>query len=256
MQTINKISKPIRDKSADILVETVKVSALTLHPEALTTPVMNEVSYNALKADIELKGQLDPVILFRGKIVDGRHRWLILQELGITMIKVTKLPNNTTLTQIKSLVISKETRRHESAAQLGIRAYRLTQTEGLSQEAAAQKVGAAAKQVSFAKKIDQLHKRPDILELLFRGEKFPAAVPTNQFAMTESMNTIHIWLVKNGSVKPVNPKVKKRTELTEDEQTIVNEFCNAIMAENAMICKEIASTLYSYAKRLEEESTE
>ena len=52
---------------------------LSLHPEALSTPRMSEVAFEALKRDIEMQGQLEPVIAYRGKICDGRHRWLIIR---------------------------------------------------------------------------------------------------------------------------------------------------------------------------------
>ena len=126
-------------------IKSITPELLTLHPEALATPKMSGIAYDALKRDIEINGQLDPVITYRGKIVDGRHRWLIIQELGIDFIKYIELPNNTTIAQLRRLVQSKETRRHETAGQLAIRAYRLYEqkdSEFSSMSAAADAVGA------------------------------------------------------------------------------------------------------------------
>ena len=40
-------------------------SELELHPLAKTTPRMADRQYTALKADIEMNGQLEPVTLYR-----------------------------------------------------------------------------------------------------------------------------------------------------------------------------------------------
>ena len=106
-------------------IYSINPKELTLHPEALATPRMNSENYEALKRDIEMNGQIDPITVYRGKIVDGRHRWLIIQELELDLIKYKKMPNNSTLKEIRSMVNSRETRRHESASQLAIRAYKL-----------------------------------------------------------------------------------------------------------------------------------
>ena len=41
------------------------------------------VDYAALKADIRTKGQNEPIWLYQGKILDGRHRYQACVELGI-----------------------------------------------------------------------------------------------------------------------------------------------------------------------------
>ena len=52
-------------------IHSIDPKDLVLHPEALATPKMNQEQYEALKANIEMFGQLDPVTVYRGKIVDG-----------------------------------------------------------------------------------------------------------------------------------------------------------------------------------------
>ncbi len=46
-------------------------------------PAMNSDEFNALKQSIQRNGQSEPILLFRGKVVDGRHRLKACQELGI-----------------------------------------------------------------------------------------------------------------------------------------------------------------------------
>lgn len=46
-------------------------------------PEMSEKEFTDLVADIDANGQQDPIILFDGAILDGRHRWRACEKLGI-----------------------------------------------------------------------------------------------------------------------------------------------------------------------------
>lgn len=56
---------------------------LEAHPYAEILPPMAEAEYQALKSDIASNGLREPIILFEGKILDGRHRHRACQELQI-----------------------------------------------------------------------------------------------------------------------------------------------------------------------------
>lgn len=253
--TDNKAQEHIHMKNrVDTLeIYTIHPKELVLHPEALATPKMSEDNYNALKDDIELNGQIDPVTTYRGKIVDGRHRWLILQELEIDTIMYTKLPNNITLAEIKQLVQSKELRRHETAAQLAIRAYRLKtapDSQYKSFAKAAQAVGANPKRIVEIKKIVELYGRPDIVELLFNGEMFNTGSDSVPF-WTDSAGTVLRWLEEHGTLVGSGARVaeiKPRKELTEDEQHLVTSYIAALSKESALVLEHIANELYSRVK--------
>ena len=234
-------------------VHSIDPKDLVLHPEALATPKMNQEQYEALKANVEMFGQLDPVTVYRGKIVDGRHRWLILQELGIDTIKYKKMPNNSTLKEIKSMVNSRETRRHESASQLAIRAYRIKVAKDstcTSFSEAADLVGVPRKRVSEVKKIIETYGRNDIIELLFAGEKFNTGTVQIPF-WTDSLGTILNWLSEHGTVvgaKQQKASIEPRKELTEDEQLLVNSYVTALKKESDLVLEHIAHALYSKVK--------
>lgn len=231
-------------------IHSISPADLVLHPEALATPKMSAEQYEALKKDIEMNGQLDPVTTYRGKIVDGRHRWLVLQELGIDSIKYTKMPNNSTLKAIKTVVNSRESRRHETAAQLAIRAYRLKtvpDSEFKSFSAAAESIGANRKRVTEVKKIIEVYGRNDIIELLFAGEKFDTGNNLTPF-WTDSLGTILTWLEERGimvgnemNAKKVSPKV----ELTEEEQLTATSYITAWDKESEKVRKYVADVMYS-----------
>ena len=56
---------------------------LLLHPLADLMPAMSEQEYAELRGDIEENGLLAPITLFDGKVLDGRHRARVCDELGI-----------------------------------------------------------------------------------------------------------------------------------------------------------------------------
>ncbi len=226
------------------------ITTLSIHDEALATPRMLEVQYEALKADIEQNGQLDPVVIYRGKIVDGRHRFLILNELNIKTITCFKMPNNSTLSDIKKLVRSKETRRHETATQLAISALRhiIKSNEKITQAEASKMFGVGSKAIGFAKKILVDYKREDLLDILFDGGKINIGTSYNPF-MSDSLKTIVNWLDDNKATSVENKiGITARTELTEDENIIVNQFVRSIQKESKFVLDEIANRIYSLVK--------
>lgn len=52
------------------------------HPLALIFPEMSQSEYRELVADIRAQGQLVPVTIHEGKVLDGRHRVRALVEIG------------------------------------------------------------------------------------------------------------------------------------------------------------------------------
>lgn len=56
------------------------------HPLATKFPDMNDKDFAALVADIKANGQREPIVIFDGKILDGRHRARACQMLGMEPI--------------------------------------------------------------------------------------------------------------------------------------------------------------------------
>lgn len=57
---------------------------LEIHPIALLIPEMGDTEFQALKEDISGLGVINPIILFEGKVLDGRHRYKACLELDIS----------------------------------------------------------------------------------------------------------------------------------------------------------------------------
>ena len=54
-----------------------------IHPAAELFPMMTTDEYQGLKTDIIENGQLQPIIIWQGKVLDGRNRLLACRELGL-----------------------------------------------------------------------------------------------------------------------------------------------------------------------------
>ena len=59
---------------------------LELHELTLAFPGMTPDEFAGLKANIGRDGQEEPIVLYEGKIIDGRHRYNACVELGIEPI--------------------------------------------------------------------------------------------------------------------------------------------------------------------------
>jgi hypothetical protein len=54
------------------------------HPISELIPAMSDQDYARLREDIQAHGLLQPITLYEGQILDGRHRHRVCSELGIT----------------------------------------------------------------------------------------------------------------------------------------------------------------------------
>ena len=59
-----------------------KYCGFEVHELALVIPEMREDEFEELKADIKAHGIRDQIVTYEGKILDGRHRARVLDELG------------------------------------------------------------------------------------------------------------------------------------------------------------------------------
>ena len=66
----------------------MSVRNLATHPAADIFPVMTDDEFRALIEDIRRHGQLDPIVLLGGAILDGRHRYRACCEIGLEPIAV------------------------------------------------------------------------------------------------------------------------------------------------------------------------
>jgi len=59
------------------------VTQYDIHPYAKLFPMMSDDEYVAFRSDIETNGLRNPLVLYQGKILDGRNRYRCCTDLGI-----------------------------------------------------------------------------------------------------------------------------------------------------------------------------
>lgn len=186
-------------------MEIIEITEITLHELTNTHPVMTDKQFNAFKADIRNNGQLVPVLVYRGKIVDGRHRYRALLEIGISTIKINRLSNNMTITEVKEIINSTETRRHQTPTQLAIKAYKLY-TGGMKRAKAVNSTGCSNTNLKYVINIINLG-REDIINLLTDGYKYNVSNDARFVKMTDSLSAI---------VRKVKLEVEQAKEKSEE----------------------------------------
>lgn len=91
---------------------------IEIDPIADENPMMRQSEYNLLLNDIQKNGQKDPVLMFEGKIMDGRNRLKVAKYLNIDL-KVVHLSG--TREEAEASARSSDTRRNISKSQLAMK---------------------------------------------------------------------------------------------------------------------------------------
>ncbi|MGD0106883.1 MAG: DNA methyltransferase [Rhodopila sp.] len=73
------------NKQTVLKLASVNDAALKFHPLADPWPLIKGRRFEALVADIVEKGLQHPIVLYHGKILDGRNRWRACQQSGIAL---------------------------------------------------------------------------------------------------------------------------------------------------------------------------
>ena len=233
-------------------VKEVPLLTLDTHDLANLTPVMLESDYTALLLDIEEKGQLDPMLVYRGKIVDGRHRFKALTQLNFETASIITLPNNTTKVEILDLIKTKETHRHQTPTQKAIYAYKMhtMHKEGAFGQAsvkmsianAAKIYGASTTLVTRVSKLNKL--RPDLLDILFSGEKINISAYSKKKMYTDSLLSIIKWIEETKALEePDITGIHIEESFTDKDYSYMNQVVNSIKKQSEQVRKELAKRI-------------
>lgn len=149
------------------------------HEIANIFPMMAGAEYEQLLADIMENGQLDPVVLYEGKILDGRNRWKACMELGL-VINYEQYPGDNPL----SYVISKNLhRRHLNETQRGVIGARIANMQlgdnqyktgsanlqtHVSQSEAARQLNVSPRMIATVKEVER--KAPELITHMESGK--------------------------------------------------------------------------------------
>lgn len=73
------------------------------HDTANAFPFITGEAYESLKKDIEQNGIIEPIYLFEGKIIDGRNRYRVAQDLGLNDIPVREYEGDDPVEFVQSM---------------------------------------------------------------------------------------------------------------------------------------------------------
>lgn len=214
----------------------LKVDEIEIHELAHLTPTMTEARFKALKQSIQELGQKLPIVIYRGKCIDGRHRVKAFKELGIETIQATNENSQMSMEDIKEVILNGyEQRRHQTPTQSAIMAYREWLTskvsgEKLAQGAVADKYGVGLKQVGRVKQLEELAGK-QIIELLFQGNKINIGTEVNP-NNTDSLYSLINYFSKHRELIVAQTKSTTISEdFTDEEMNSLNHTLNKLQSE-------------------------
>lgn len=162
---------------------------------------MSAEEYDVLKKSIQLVGLLEPIILYDGQILDGRHRYRACVELGIEPWTEEYEGDD----PIEIVLAKNLARRHLNEAQKGLIAHRLTtMARGrpakngpaglISQDEASERIGVSVRTIKRSGVVDTSG-APELIAAVERGEI--AAVPAAQLARAPKRTQVDILKIKD-----------------------------------------------------------
>lgn len=226
---------------------------LEIHELASTNPMMPEDQYEEFIKLFE-KGfnkDISHVVLYKGRVVDGRHRVRACRELGITLW-ARNLPGTMSIAEVEEFVEGTENRRHQTATQRAIGAYKYylsRQIEGspVSQEYAATKKLSSRKYLARAKQLADLIGM-DLIDKLHNGGKLQITnAKTGMPTKTDALLTLVNYFTHRNNELVVETRVSN--VLTDAEVALAKDKVAALQLECSMlVLEEISSLLYRTLK--------
>ena len=176
------------------------------HELANLFPMHNAVEFQALCDDIAKNGQLEPITMLNGKIVDGRNRWMACMVLGIKP-KTVELSIN----PLNLVIANNIRRRHLTKSQLAMVAMKLAilseerpelglQNCAVTQKEAADLLGVSKTYVDHAQKVCT-KAIPEVAALVESG-KLPVNTAAKLANATPEQQREAVEAVKSGKKCP------------------------------------------------------
>lgn len=150
-----------------------------IHPAAAAFPLMSGDEFESFKQDIKQNGQLVPIEILDGQVIDGRNRLLACEQLGVKPATTKiKLPGNKSAV---SYVVSKNIhRRHLTTSQRAMIAAKLasltggrpsktSSNDGVSRDEASSLLNVSTASIDRAKQVIESCS-PEIQSLVEAGE--------------------------------------------------------------------------------------
>ncbi len=213
------------------------------HPIAALFPLMTDAEIDALGADIEAKGLLDPIWLYEGKILDGRNRYRACMvrdidhrveqykgkdPLGFSISK--NLPRRHLTESQRAMIAAEIASGHHGGDRKSDQAANLP-LDPVTQKEAAAKLQVAERTVRDAVKVNT-DGVPELAAAVKAGEvSVSAAAEVAKLSKKEQKKA-----VKDGTVKETAAAKRKGKGKAGTEDTLADP-CEAFVARLNRLCR-------------------
>jgi len=229
-------------------------SILNIHELANNNPMMPEEQYREFVKKFEngFDKNVSHIIMYKGKVVDGRNRVKACSQLGIKLW-ARNLPETMATDEVENLIDNTENRRHQTSTQSAVGAYkyyrnRLAVGDPVSQEIAAARKLSNRKHLARAQELARLI-GDDLMDKLHNGEKLIIHdQKTGLKSETNSLTTlINHFKLRN---EDMIPKTTINNSLTDSEIHLAYIKFNELIIEcNMMVILKVKSLISEYEKQ-------
>jgi len=177
--------------------------------------------FDELQKDIEAKGQLVPIILREGKILDGRHRHQACVELDMG-IKYTELGSISDAEALE-VVVSNSINKSTDTDPAKVEAYLISKAKGLANKDIPKLFTRLNRHITD--KLSFIYKEnPEYLQVILRQGK--VRLYNVHYNKVEDYGTIHsLWSTLKSNKKLEGTVIEIESVLTEDVQYEI-DVCN------------------------------
>ena len=164
-----------------------------VHEYAALVPLANAVEQDALTKDIKNHGLREPIVLWRGKVVDGRCRLKACKTVG-ERIRIKELDDELTDVEVKAFVKSVNTRRNLTVTQKIMSACRvsLDKDNNLKLQELAESWGISFSILKNARFIAK--NAPEYVVPLFNGETVGIYDAKDTYIMTNKITAVWAYI--------------------------------------------------------------
>lgn len=193
---------------------------MDIHKYATIFPMMDEKEFNDLKEDIKENGLMDEIIIYEGKVLDGRNRLQACEELGIkpkfkkyegenplqfiisTNLKRRHLTESQkAVVGIKYLPYFKEFAKQRQGTRTDIKELIPESEKGEARDKAGAVVGVSGRYIDMAREV--IEKNPELQEKIFSGEVTLTSAYTSmkrdEADIPEWLRFIDVWTFKENT---------------------------------------------------------
>lgn len=223
---------------------------LEVHKLASINPMMADDQFKEFIPQFKdgFDRNISHIVLYKGKVVDGRHRLRACKELGINLWG-RNLPGTMSNQEVEEFVEGTENRRHQTTTQRAIGAYKYYVANGTSQEYAATKKLSNRRNLTRAKNLHALI-GDALLDELHNGGKLKIINPQSGLPMsTDALQTL-VNYFKNRNNELVEDH-RPSNVLTDSELQLAKTKVSELQLEcSALVLKQIGTLLYEELKTL------